>query len=68
MTTSEVGDRQQYAIMIDMMEQKLALGKWLFSLPSLAYMSSQFDNKSIDMYGSAAQLSTVSKWREAKKK
>jgi len=28
--------------MIDQLDQKLALGSWLFSLPSLAYFSTQF--------------------------
>ena len=44
----------------------MALGTWLFSLPSLAYFSTQFDEKSIDLYGTASQLSTIEKWREKK--
>jgi hypothetical protein len=44
----------------------MALGSWLFSLPSLAYFSTQFDEKSIDLYGVASQLSTIEKWQEKK--
>jgi Bacterial extracellular solute-binding proteins, family 5 Middle len=68
MSSREIGDKQQTAILIDQLEHKLALGAWLFSLPSLAYMSTQFDAASIDMYGTAAQLSTVEKWQESPKK
>jgi len=68
MSSREIGDKQQTAILIDQLEQKLALGSWLFSLPSLAYMSTQFDAGTIDMYGAASQLSTVEKWREIPKK
>ena len=68
MSSREIGDKQQTAILIDQLEQKLALGSWLFSLPSLAYMSTQFDASTIDMYGAASQLSTVEKWREKPKK
>lgn len=68
MSTTEISDKQHYAATIDQMDGKLALGAWLFSLPSLAYMSTQFDAASIDMYGKASQLSTVEKWKEAKKK
>jgi hypothetical protein len=68
MSTSEIGDKQQYAKLIDQLDGKLALGAWLFSLPSLAYLSTQFDASSIDMYGKASQLSTVEKWKEALKK
>jgi hypothetical protein len=68
MSSREIGDKQQTAILIDQLEQKLALGSWLFSLPSLAYMSTQFDASTIDMYGAASQLSTVEKWREMPKK
>jgi hypothetical protein len=64
MSTREVGDRQEYARRIDMLEHDLALGSWLFSLPSLAYFSTQFDSTSIDLYGVASQLSTIEKWRE----
>jgi hypothetical protein len=68
MSSREVGDKQQAAILIDQIEQKLALGVWLFSLPSLAYLSTQFEAGSIDMYGTASQLSTAEKWQEAPKK
>ena len=68
MSTSEIGDKQAYAGYIDELDQKLALGAWLFSLPSLAYFSTQFDASTIDLYGIASQLSTVEKWREAPKK
>jgi hypothetical protein len=68
MSTHEYGDKQQYSKLIDNLDQKLALGAWLFSLPSLAYVSTQFDAKSIDMYGTASQLSTVEKWQETPKK
>ena len=68
MSTREIGDKQAFARFIDQQEQELALGSWLFSLPSLAYFSAQFDPSSIDIYGVASQLSTIEKWREAKKK
>jgi hypothetical protein len=68
MSSREIGDKQQTAILIDQLEQKLALGAWLFSLPSLAYLSTQFDAGTIDMYGAASQLSTVEKWRESPKR
>ncbi len=68
MSTREIGDKQVYAQNIDQLDQKLVLGSWLFSLPSLAYFSSQFDSKSIDLYGTASQLSTIEKWQETKKK
>jgi hypothetical protein len=64
MSTRQVGDRQEYARRIAMLEHDLALGSWLFSLPSLAYFSTQFDSTSIDLYGVASQLSTIEKWRE----
>lgn len=64
MSTREIGDRQEYAIRIDQLEREMALGSWLFSLPSLAYFSTQFDESSIDLYGKASQLSTIEKWRE----
>jgi len=51
---------------VDEMEQKMYLGKWLFSLPSLAYFRTQFDSTSIDLYGVASQLSTIKRWREKK--
>jgi hypothetical protein len=68
MSSREIGDKQQGAILIDQLEAKLCLGGWLFSLPSLAYMSTQFDPSTIDMYGMASQLSTIEKWQEKKKK
>jgi len=68
MSTREIGDKQAYSQFIDQLDHKLALGTWLFSLPSLAYMSTQFDDKTIDMYGTASQLSTIEKWREKPKK
>lgn len=68
MSSREIGDKQQTAILIDQIENKLALGAWLFSLPSLAYLSTQFDASTIDMYGAASQLSTVEKWLEMPKK
>ena len=68
MSTHEIGDKQAYAQYIDQIDQKIALGSWLFSLPSLAYFSSQFDKNTIDLYGTASQLSTIEKWQEKKKK
>ncbi len=68
MSSRQVGDKQEYARRVDAMEQQLCLGKWLFSLPSLAYFSRQFDSTSIDLYGVASQLSTIKKWKEAVKK
>ena len=67
MSTREIGDKQAFARFIDEQERELALGSWLFSLPSLAYFSTQFDPQSIDIYGVASQLSTIEKWREKKK-
>ncbi|MBN2424261.1 MAG: hypothetical protein JXR46_01995 [Calditrichaceae bacterium] len=67
MASNIVGDKQAYAQFIDDLDQELALGSWLFSLPSLAYFSTQFENKSIDLYGVASQLSTIEKWREKEK-
>ena len=64
MATDEVGDKQAYAQFLDELDQDAALGKWLFSLPSTAYFSTQFDDKSIELYGTASQLSTIEKWRE----
>ncbi len=66
MYTNHIGDKQAYAQFVDENEQELALGAWLFSLPSLAYFSTQFDAGSIDLYGVASQLSTIEKWREKK--
>ncbi len=64
MSTHLIGDKQGYARRIDELEHQLCLGKWLFSLPSLAYLTTQFDSTSIDMYGMASQLSTIKKWKE----
>jgi hypothetical protein len=64
MSTRELGDKQVYAQMIDALEHELALGAWLFSLPSLAYFTTQFDQTSIDLYGKASKLSTIEKWQE----
>jgi hypothetical protein len=66
METREIGDKQAYARMIDELEQQMALGSWLFSLPSLAYFTTQFDAQTIDLYGVASQLSTIEKWQEKK--
>jgi hypothetical protein len=66
MSTRQVGDKQEYARRVDEAEQKLCLGKWLFSIPSLAYFRTQFDSTSIDLYGVASQLSTIKRWREKK--
>jgi hypothetical protein len=68
MATHEIGDKQYFARDIDQLEYELALGSWLFSLPSLAYFSTQFDSNTIDLYGTASQLSTIEKWQEARKK
>lgn len=67
MSTREIGDKQAYAERIDALENELNLGAWLFSVPSLAYFSTQFDQKSINLYGVASQLSTIEKWKEKKK-
>ncbi|MCK6623315.1 MAG: hypothetical protein HUU32_13345 [Calditrichaceae bacterium] len=64
MHTNHIGDKQVYAQYVDQVEQELALGAWLFSLPSLAYFRTQFEAASIDLYGVASQLSTIEKWRE----
>lgn len=66
MATREIGDKQAYSYMIDEQEHEMALGSWLFSLPSLAYFSTQYDPRTIDLYGVAAQLSTIEKWDEKK--
>jgi hypothetical protein len=68
MSTRNIGDKQAYALRVHDQEQKMALGSWLFSLPSLAYFSKQFDSTSIDLYGVASQLSTIEKWKEMPKK
>ncbi|MBL8029306.1 MAG: hypothetical protein JNL74_22985 [Fibrobacteres bacterium] len=67
MSASEIGDKQQYAILADQQENQLALGEWLFSLPSLAYFNTQFDPQSIELYGTASQLSAVERWKERKR-
>lgn len=67
MSTHEIGDKQAYAQMLDELDQELALGTWLFSLPSLAYFSTQFDEKSVNLYGVASQLSTIEQWEEGGK-
>ncbi|MBL7994444.1 hypothetical protein JNM05_03650, partial [bacterium] len=67
MATREIGDKQAYAQFIHEQEEELSLGVWLFSVPSLSYFRTQFDPKSIDLYGVASQLSTIEKWREYKK-
>jgi hypothetical protein len=67
MSTRMIGDKQEYARRIDELESRMALGTWLFSLPSLAYFSTQFEPASIDLYGVASQLSTVKKWREVQR-
>jgi hypothetical protein len=64
MSTRYVGDKQEYAHRVDELEREMCLGVWMFSLPSLAYFSTQFDDKSIDLYGVASQLSTIKRWRE----
>jgi hypothetical protein len=67
MSTRMIGDKQEYARRIDELESRVALGTWLFSLPSLAYFSTQFEPASIDLYGVASQLSTAKKWREVQR-
>ncbi len=64
MYSNYLGDKQVYAGFVADQEQELALGVWLFSLPSLAYFRTQFDANSIDLYGVASQLSTIEKWQE----
>jgi hypothetical protein len=64
MSTRQIGDKQEYARRIDQLEHQLCLGAWLFSLPSTAYFSNQYDSTSIDLYGVASQLSTIKKWKE----
>jgi hypothetical protein len=65
MSTRNIGDKQEFARRIDQLEHGLGLGAWLFSVPSLAYFSTQFDSTSISLYGVASQLSTIKQWREA---
>jgi hypothetical protein len=67
MSTRHIGDKHAYAQFIDQLDQDLALGRWLFSLPSLNYFSTQFDEQSINLYGVASQLSTIEQWREQQK-
>ncbi len=67
MSTHQIGDKQEYARRIDDLEHQMCLGAWLFSMPSTAYFSTQFDASSIDLYGVASQLSTIKKWRESGK-
>lgn len=67
MATRQIGDKQEFARRIDGLENQMALGAWMFSLPSLAYFTTQFDVNSIDLYGVASQLSTIEKWQEVKK-
>jgi hypothetical protein len=67
MATRQVGDRQEYARRVDADVQRMNLGVWLFSLPSLAYFTTQFDSTSISLYGVASQLSTIEQWHERKK-
>lgn len=64
MSTRQIGDKQEYARRIDELERQMCLGVWMFSLPSLAYFSTQFDPASIDLYGVASQLSTIKRWKE----
>ncbi len=64
MSTREIGDKQAYAERIDRLEHQMCLGVWLFSMPSLAYFSTQLDSASVQLYGVASQLSTVKKWKE----
>lgn len=66
MSTRQIGDKQEYARRIDALERRMCLGVWLFSLPSTAYFSTQFDPASIDLYGVASQLSTIKRWSERK--
>jgi len=68
MSTHEIGDKQAYAQFIDELDQEMALGSWLFSLPSLAYFRTQLDEKSIHLYGVASQLSTIEQWKESETK
>jgi hypothetical protein len=68
MSTREIGDKQAYAERIDQLEHEMCLGVWLFSLPSLAYFSTQLDSSSVQLYGVASQLSTVKKWKESANK
>jgi len=65
MSTRNIGDKQEFARRIDGLEHGLSLGAWLFSVPSLAYFSTQFDSTSISLYGVASQLSTIGQWRES---
>ena len=42
MSTREIGDKQAYSQMIDQLDQKMALGSWLFSLPRATRRGSAF--------------------------
>ncbi|RMI09014.1 MAG: hypothetical protein D6681_07510 [Calditrichaeota bacterium] len=64
MYSNHIGDKQHYAQLVDEKERELALGVWLFSMPSLAYFSTQFDERTIVLYGVASQLSTIEQWQE----
>jgi hypothetical protein len=66
MSTRQIGDKQEYARRVDALEHEMCLGVWLFSLPSTAYFSTQFDPATIDLYGVASQLSTIKRWSERK--
>ena len=68
MASHEIGDKQAYSERIDELENKMCLGIWLFSLPSLAYFSTQLDSSSVQLYGVASQLSTIKKWKESANK
>jgi hypothetical protein len=67
METTNIGDKQYYAMKVDELESELKLGAWLFSLPSLAYFSTQFEKNTVLLYGIASQLSTIEKWKEKQK-
>ncbi len=67
MSTRQIGDKQEFARRIDVLENQMALGAWMFSLPSLAYFRTQFDSTTVDLYGVASQLSTMKKWKEREK-
>ncbi|HEX9006574.1 MAG TPA: hypothetical protein VF889_04730, partial [Bacteroidota bacterium] len=47
MDTHQIGDKQEYARRIDDLEHRMCLGAWMFSMPSLAYFSTQFDPNTI---------------------
>jgi hypothetical protein len=68
MSTRQIGDKQEYARRVDALEHEMSLGVWLFSEPSLAYFSTQFDSTSVHLYGVASQLSTIEQWKERSEK